>query len=125
MLVIKLPGEPVAPPTPTHGTWGSPSPIPAHTDIYKEALRRDRVVRDLYSKCPYKVGEVCFISTSGKKSYGTAATILSIAKCYADLGKDYEWKNDNPMIVYAISDTGQHFFCSVDYLTRSVIQNGE
>lgn len=109
--------------TPSQQSWKTTSNIPAQSNAYKEAMRRDNIVRALYRTCPYKVGDTCFLPASAKKDYGTTAVVMHIAEQYIALGKDYEWKDDNPMIVYAKSDKGKFFFCTVSYLTKSVIQN--
>lgn len=96
----------------------TPKTYPAVKTLYSEMHSRDQRVRDLFNKCPYVVGDKCRpVSEDGFAEYG-ACTIEHVCKSYADLGKDYEWKNDNPLIVTAINEKGLRLFCSTDYLKK-------
>ena len=88
------------------------------SDIQKEVERRCQVVKDLVTNLPYKEGDICEARGEDKEKYGDIR-ILNIARSYAELGAAYEWRSDNPMLVYATSlKDSSKFFCTVNFLEK-------
>ena len=126
-IIISNKAPKPAPPVPAPWVYKPPAPStapPAYgaqntSAIFLEAKRRDTIIKGLVKNLPYSVGDICQPTTDkGKQEYGKCK-ILHIATTYAALGKDYEWKGDNPMIVHAKGvDKNIVFFCTTDFLEK-------
>jgi hypothetical protein len=89
--------------------------------LFKEAQRRDSIIKKLAAECPYKRGDVVKPSISeNEKEYGINIQVVNIIDSYGKFGKNEIWpESDKPMIVYAFSEKGNcHFFCTTNYLKK-------
>lgn len=125
MITVHLPGT--KPKTPVYPTYqNSPVsvsyPTPTGESLAYKFAERDRIVKELFRKCPYWVGHKVIPETeAGQKKYGTDIVVTGVCSSYAHMGKDEAWPtNDNPMIVSAYSnDKKMHFFCTIDFLKKA------
>lgn len=95
-------------------------------DIMAESVRRENLVRKLYSECPYRPGDTVVPSNSDLvKQYGEKIMVLSIVDTYAKFGKNEKWpQSDNPLLVTAKSyDKDMTFICSTDFLMKKPREN--
>lgn len=91
------------------------------SEIFAEALRRDKIIRAMVKDIKYKVGDVC--TPHDKKlydEYGKDIEVTGICDTYVKYGRDEKWpKNDTPMIVHARSiKTGTNFICTPEWLLQ-------
>lgn len=120
----KAPAIPVlgmSPPwTPTKAANDTKEKEPENTSFVFEKLRRDKIVRDAYSKCPWKPGDLVMPhSIDDQKKYGRKCTVTSVARNLIEYG-DSDWpKTDNPLIVLVkIDGKNSSFFCTPSYLIK-------
>lgn len=106
-------------------TTASPFPYPSKTvnltpsgNLYTEINRRQNIIKSILDKCTLKPGDVCVASVPEDRDKYGDITVLNIAQNYQELGKDYEWKTDNPLLVYAQSKNSSRFFCTVNFLEK-------
>ena len=100
------------------------------TDLipYKEIDRRNTIIKNLWSSCPYFVGELVRpLSDEDFKAEGLY-TVQSITKDWFEFaGKekfaDIIWpKHDNPMIVTAIQQSnGKYVNATVNYFVKAPV----
>jgi hypothetical protein len=96
----------------------TPTP-PSNNNITTEVWRRAGVVTRLVNSLKYKEGDICITAEAADRDKYGDIRVLSIARSYQQLGKDYEWRNDNPMLVYATSlKDSSKFFCTVNFLEK-------
>jgi len=100
-----------------------PTPNPGGvvvTTMFSEARRRDDIVKNLFKECPYKVGDKVKARLQENKTAIGVGVVKNICKRYTDLGRDYTWpETDNPMIVTVISEEGEIFFSTTNYLEKA------
>jgi hypothetical protein len=86
--------------------------------LFDEALRRDKIIRDLVAECKYTTGErVMFIREADEKKYGRDVWVTKIVESYGQWPKNEAWPdNDNPMIVHlCVKDKNDEaLFCTVN-----------
>jgi hypothetical protein len=120
MINIVLPSlRPPKPPTQiTHHPHTAHSTEPVAT-LFKEAQRRDSIIKRLAAECPYKVGDIVMPSIpENEAEYGTEIIIIRIIDTYGKYGRNEPWpSSDKPMIVYARAIKPDcYFFCTTNYL---------
>ena len=92
----------------------------ANAAMFAEALRRDKIIKSLVEKCPYKVKDI--VQPKDKEDeavYGKEIEILRICNSYAQFGRKEPWpEGDGPlMLVHAYSkDKNQYLTCTINYL---------
>ena len=88
-----------------------------------EFLRRDNLVREAAQHINYYVGATVYPHT--KKEYDSKGKcrILSIARTYKDLGKDYEWEDKKPLFIVGAAAEKTSF--STFYATAGFFINEE
>ncbi len=87
--------------------------------LFKEAQRRDNIIKKLASECLYKANDIVKPSRlENEKIYGSSIKVISIIDSYTQFGKKEPWPtSDQPMIVYAFSEKEKsYFFCTINYL---------
>lgn len=85
--------------------------------LWDETIRRDKIIRELFAKCPYKVGDqVMFCHEKDEKKYGKTLTVTKIIATYAQWSRQEQWPdNDNPMIVHVlVKETAEILFCTTN-----------
>lgn len=90
---------------------------PIIPSMFKEAARRDALIKDLVSKLQYKEHEVCLPYTKEHQEEYGECRVTKICDSYAKFGKS-EWpENDMPMITHAFSiKQNSHFICTPHFL---------
>lgn len=87
--------------------------------LFNEATRRDGIVKKLYQECPFFVGDSVRPKDPDRFTKYGVGKITHICTKYTDLGKDYEWpQTDNPLIVTVMSNDGEMYFCTTNYLCK-------
>ena len=83
-----------------------------------EKLRRDRIVREAFEKCKWKVGDfVMPYNETARREWGTKCRVVGIAKNLIDYGEKDWPADDTPLIILAkIEGTNKSFFCTPAYL---------
>jgi hypothetical protein len=87
--------------------------------LFKEAQRRDELIKKLAKECPYKVNDIVKPSKAEHEvEYGDNISVVKIIDSYGKFGKNETWPaSDVPLIVYAFSKkAGCFFFCTTNYL---------
>jgi hypothetical protein len=88
-----------------------------------EYIRREQVVKDLFTACPYSANDTVYPSDPKEfKRYG-AVRVLGICASYMMIDKDETWpKNDNPLIVtfQPLSNPKNTMFCTVNFLDKKM-----
>lgn len=64
-----------------------------------EYIRRDDIVRKEANRCTYQVGDEVYPFTIKAYEEKGKCRIISIARRYADLGKDYVWEEGKPIFI--------------------------
>ena len=131
MIEIHLPSKrevaliPLKSPTQTHPPWGSEnkdedkaSNTGNNPAFIFEKLRRDKIIKDMYSKCKWKPGDfVMPHSEPERHRFGRKCRVSAVARNLIEFGENDWPKNDQPMIVSVhIEDTNKNFFCTPEYL---------
>lgn len=84
-----------------------------------EKIRRDKIIREAYKNCKWKVGDfVMPYSKEEQKRWGAEkCRVTGIARNLIEFGEDDWPKTDNPMIVCVhIEGTTKSFYCTPEYL---------
>lgn len=112
-------------PTTSHHTSGH-TPYQHHSNnackpIFDEAIRRDKVIKDIVNKLVYKVGDTTKpVNKKDVEEYGDVIVVEKICDTYGKYGRDEKWpEHDNPMIVHAYSKKKDiRFTCTTNYLQK-------
>lgn len=92
-----------------------------NTSFVFEKIRRDKIVREAYKNCMWKVGDfVMPHSEEEKKRWGAnQCRVTAIARNLIEYGEEDWPKSDNPLIVCVhIEGTTKSFFCTPEYLVK-------
>ncbi len=112
----------------TGAPWTTPSQIKKeaedagvdvqNTSFVFEKLRRDKIIKETFAKCKWKVGDfVMPFNEAERKNWGRQCRVTRIARNLIEFGEKDWPKNDCPMIVLAqIEGTNKSFYCTPDYL---------
>jgi len=86
-----------------------------------EYRRREKIVQELFQKCPYKAGDIVYPKKASEYEFFGPVKVLNIVDEYWRMGKDEEWpKTDYPLIVSFVPVTGESkdvTNCTVNFLT--------
>lgn len=97
-----------------------PKPL-INANMLTESLRRDRLIKDLVSKCKVKIGDICKpYDESLIEEYGDNIRVTHICDSYFKFGIKEKWpEGDNPMIIHAWSDKKDAtFICTTEWLVK-------
>jgi len=87
----------------------------------EEYVRRDKVVKELATACPFQTGDTAYPhDKKGYEEYGVCV-VIGICRSYKDFNVDEEWpKNDNPYILSfaPMNDRKNIVMCTSNYLTK-------
>jgi hypothetical protein len=77
-------------------------PKDTNKKLFDEAVRRNKIIKDLVSKCTYRVNDrVMFSKPADEKKYGKEVYVTKIVETYGQWPMSEKWpENDNPMIVH-------------------------
>lgn len=118
MIVTVLKNRIVPPPfVPiTYPGWKSPTYNTPDTDTWKEAKRRDDIIKRIYKECKYYPGQkLTPKEPDAAKEYGVC-TIIGVCSSYALYGKDVVWPtSDNPLIVTVLTSKQATLFTTDNY----------
>lgn len=100
-----------------HQAYEYKAPAVIVPSLFKEAARRDALIKDLANKLEYKVGDICMPYTKAHQDEYGECRIEKICDSYAKFGKS-EWpESDMPMITHAFSiKNNSHFICTPHFL---------
>lgn len=96
-------------------------PSPITKPIFDEALRREKVIKDIVSKMTFKVGDVVKpVAPREQFVYGNDILVEKVCDSYGKYGKNEKWpEHDNPLLVHAYSRTKDtRFTCTVNFLQK-------
>lgn len=90
------------------------TPVEKPNVIFTTAFERDKVIKELYSSCKYKVGDAV------KDKQDNRYIVHHICQSYAELGGSKgDWPaNNNPMIVTICTPEGVFSFCTTNYVEK-------
>lgn len=89
------------------------------TSLVNRVKTKDTLIKNEFSKCPYKVGDIVFFNVDDEKDirYHQSVKVLGIASDLFTFGKA-AW-SEPPRIVTAKNlATNETFFCTVNYLIK-------
>ncbi len=94
------------------------TPQEKNKTLFDEAMRRDKIIKELSSTCPYHVNDrVMFIKPADEKKHGKEVYVTKIINTYGQWPRNEEWPdNDNPMIVHLrVADRNNEvLFCTTN-----------
>lgn len=92
--------------------------------IFFEALRRDKLIKEIVSKIDYKEGDIVKVSPNVKENIykDHKIEVVRITRSYTQFGKNEKWpENDLPFLVHAYDkDGGVSFWCTANYLVKGI-----
>lgn len=90
-----------------------------NVELYREAQRRDKIVKELFKNLQYKAGDDV-VPVKCANPDEELATIVGVCSCYAHMNKDNDWPaTDNPLIVTARRKKDNTiYFCTTNYLKK-------
>jgi hypothetical protein len=118
MIVIKLVDRiKPTPYIPNHLGWKAPSyDGNAGTDTWKEAKRRDEIIKKMYKECKYYPGQKLIPDVPGAFAEHGECTVVGVCSSYVLYGKDIAWPaSDNPLIVTVITSKNTTLFTTNNY----------
>ena len=110
----------MTPSTSTPGTQTSSTHHhPPNKPIFDEALRRDKIIKNLVAAMPYCLGEwVVPANDEDIARYGNELLVEKVCDTYGKYGLKEKWpESDNPMLITAYSKRDNiRFFCTTNFL---------